>query len=43
MLTGVYCGNCKERERLGILRHRREDNIKMNPEVIYWKAWTGLV
>jgi hypothetical protein len=41
---GVLVGKTEGRRPLGRLRHRWEDNIKMDFQEVGWEgAWTGLI
>jgi len=39
----VLMGKSEGRRQFGRLRHRWEDNIKMNFQEVGWRAWKGVV
>jgi hypothetical protein len=39
----VLMGKPEGKEPLGRPRHRWEDNIKMDLQLVEWRAWTGLI
>jgi hypothetical protein len=39
----ILVGKPEEKRPLGRVRHRWEDNIKMDNHEVEWRAWIGLI